>query len=51
MCIRDRLYTSTPEVVAINEAIDLAKLYSDEDVRKMINGVLDKIYHEKVDNE
>ena len=49
--IYELLYTSTPEVVAINEAIDLAKLYSDEDVRKMINGVLDKIYHEKVDNE
>lgn len=49
--IYELLYTSTPEVVAINEAIDLAKLYSDEDVRKMINGVLDKVYHEKVDNE
>ena len=49
--IYELLYTDTPEVVAINEAIDLAKLYSDDDVRKMINGVLDKIYHEKVDNE
>lgn len=49
--IYELLYTSTPEVVAINEAIDLAKLYSDDEVRKMINGVLDKIYHEKVDNE
>ncbi len=49
--IYELLYTDTPDVVAINEAIDLAKLYSDDDVRKMINGVLDKIYHEKVDNE
>ena len=42
------LYTDTPSVVAINEAVELAKSYSDDDVRKMINGVLDKIYHEKV---
>ncbi len=49
--IYELLYTDTPEVVAINEAIDLAKLYSDDDVRIMINGVLDKLYHEKVDNE
>ncbi len=45
------LYTDTPAIVAINEAVELAKLYSDDDVRKMINGVLDKVYHEKVDNE
>lgn len=45
------LYTTTPEIVVINEAIDLAKDYSDDDVKKMINGVLDKIYHAKVDNE
>ena len=44
--IYELLYTDTPEVVAINEAIELAKDYSDDDVRKMINGVLDKIYHE-----
>lgn len=49
--IYELLYTDTPDVVAINEAIDLAKLYSDDDVRKMINGVLDKVYHAKVDNE
>ena len=40
------LYTETPSVVAINEAIELSKKYSDESVTKMINGVLDKIYHE-----
>lgn len=47
MGIYELLYTKTPEVVAINEAIELAKNYSDDDVRKMINGVLDKIYHDK----
>ena len=44
-------YTDTPPIVVINEAIELAKDYSDDDVKKMINGVLDKIYHSKVDNE
>ncbi len=48
MGIFELLYTDTPDVVAINEAIELAKLYSDDSVRKMINGVLDKVYHEKV---
>ena len=45
--IYELLYTKTPEVVCINEAIELAKKYSDDDVRKMINGVLDKVYHNK----
>lgn len=45
--IYELLYTDTPEIVCINEAIELAKLYSDDHVRKMINGVLDKVYHEK----
>lgn len=40
-------YTETPSVVAINEAIELSKKYSDEAVTKMINGVLDKFYHEE----
>lgn len=38
-------YTETPSVVAINEAIELSKKYSDEKVTKMINATLDKIYH------
>ena len=33
----------TPNVVAINEAIELAKKYSDDNVRKIINAVLDKV--------
>ncbi|MDD2518991.1 MAG: transcription antitermination factor NusB [Bacilli bacterium] len=45
--IYELMYTKTPEVVSINEAIELAKSYSDDDVRKMINGVLDKVYHNK----
>lgn len=45
------MYTDTPSVVAINEAIELSKKYSDDSVRKMINGVLDKIYHEEKADE
>lgn len=33
----------TPNIVAINEAIELAKKYSDDSVRKIINAVLDKV--------
>lgn len=45
--IFELLYTNTPEIVAINEAIELAKTYSDDNVRKMINACLDKVYHNK----
>jgi len=44
--IYELLYTETPSVVAINEAIELSKKYSDEKVTKMINAVLDEVYHE-----
>lgn len=38
-------YTETPPIVAINEAVELSKKYSDEKVTKMINATLDKIFH------
>ena len=43
-------YTETPPIVAINEAVELSKKYSDEKVTKMINAVLDEIYHEDEDS-
>ena len=46
MAIYEIMYTETPKIVVINEAIELAKKYSDENVRKMINAVLDKIVNE-----
>ena len=51
MGIYELLYTDTPSIVSINEAVELAKIYSDESVAKMINAVLDKVYHEMVENE
>ena len=48
IAIYEIMHTDTPNLVCINEAIELSKKYSDEKVSKMINGILDKIYH---DNE
>lgn len=50
LAIYELLYTDTPDVVAINEAIELSKKYSDEKVVKLINGVLDSIMHKEVTN-
>lgn len=50
--IYELMYTKTPSVVAINEAIELSKKYSDEKVTKMLNAVLDKVYHsEEIDEQ
>lgn len=45
IAIYELLYTDTPDLTCIDEAIELAKEYSDDKVCKMINGVLDKVYH------
>ena len=46
----EMLYYNTPKVVVINEAVELAKKYSDDKVVKIINAVLDKIRdNEEVD--
>ena len=42
--IYELMYTETPPIVAINEAIELSHKYSDDKVVKMINATLDKIY-------
>lgn len=51
LAIYELLNTDTPNVVAINEAIELSKKYSDEKVVKLINSVLDKILHEEAKDE
>lgn len=43
MALYEIKYTKTPPIVVINEAIELAKKYSDDSVRKMINAALDKV--------
>ena len=51
MAIYEIIWTDTPDLACIDEAVELAKEYSDEKVCKMINGVLDKVYHSKGKNE
>lgn len=51
MGIYEIIWTETPNVTCIDEAVELAKEYSDEKVCKMINGVLDKVYHQKEKND
>ena len=45
------LYTETPNKVCIDQAVEISKQYSDEAVVKMINGVLDKVYHNECNGE
>lgn len=43
IAIYELKFTDTPDIVVVNEAIELAKKYSDDSVRKIINAILDKI--------
>ena len=42
MALYELKYMDTPEIVVINEAVELAKKYCDDAVKNMINAVLDK---------
>lgn len=48
MAIYELKYMDTPAIVVINEAVELAKKYTDEDLVKMINAVLDKFMKEEL---
>lgn len=37
-----------PEIVSINEAVDLAKMFSDEKSGRFVNGILDRIRKELI---
>ena len=43
--VYELLYTDTPNKVAIDEAIELSKKYSNDDIPKVINGILDSVLH------
>lgn len=51
LAIYELKFTDTPSIVCINEAIELAKRYSDDKVVSMINATLDKILHNEVADE
>ena len=44
-------YLDTPSIVSINEWVEISKKYSDEKITKMLNGILDNIYHSEDNNE
>ncbi len=45
------MHYDTPKIVAINEAVELSKKYSDDKVVKLVNAVLDKIRDNEVIDE
>lgn len=45
------LFTDTPDRVALNEAIELAKRYGTNNSAQFVNGILDRLMHQKDDNE
>ena len=51
IAIYELIFTNTDGKIVINEAIEISKKYSDDKVVKMINGVLDKVYHSKETEE
>lgn len=51
MSVYELIYSKTPNIVCINEGIELSKKYSDEKVTNMLNAVLDRILNNEVTNE
>jgi N utilization substance protein B len=43
--IWEMLYTTTHHSIVINEAIELAKCFAEQDSYKFVNGILDQIYN------
>ena len=48
LSIAEMLYMETPKEIAMNEAIELAKKYGDEDSTKYINGILNNFANENI---
>ncbi len=45
------LYADTPPRVAINEAVDLAKRFGSKQSAQFVNGVLDRVLHDMLDEK
>jgi len=41
------LYTETPDRVAINEAVDLARRFGSKQSSQFVNGILDRLLHKR----
>lgn len=48
--IYELIYSDIPNRVAINEAVELSKMFSDDAVSRIINATLDNIYHKELEN-
>ncbi len=48
LALYELLHTDTPPAVAINEAVELAHRYGTEDSGRFINGILGRIYRERL---
>lgn len=46
-CVYELKFTDTPDLVVINEGVELAKKFSDEKSPSFINGVLAKVLNDK----
>lgn len=51
IALYELLYTNTSNKIVINEAIVLSKQYSDIKVTKMINAMLDRFYHNEIEDK
>lgn len=51
LAVVEMQYLGTPDRVAINEAVELAKRYSDDDGYRFINGVLRRVVNRSEDGE
>ncbi len=49
--IYEILYTDTPYQIAIDEAIKIAKNFSEDKAKSFINGILDRVAKENLNNE
>lgn len=50
-CAEILFFDDVPPKVAINEAVDIAKKFSDDDSGRFVNGVLDGVYRERLAGE
>lgn len=46
LCTYELLYTDVPRPVALNEAVELSKLYDNDDAPAFVNGILNSIASE-----
>lgn len=44
-------YTTTPAQIVINEAVELAKSFAEDDAYRFVNGILDRVAHQYRVNE